>query len=703
MNEKSAVAVVVLVFATVLMGLAAVPVSPHVGSVVSRSPSVHTAAVHLAAAPAASRAVTHVTRSASPHPATTFSRTVLVESFTELWCEYCPFESQAMYALEHVYGTNTMISTELHPCVTGNYSNCYDNWPTLNGISDYRASAHVYAVSGYPSVYFDGGHPVVGGGGSTGGASVQQLESSYKSLIQNASKIPGNVSISQAVSLSTSAGGSHTVTVNATIDSGITGSYLALTYLAESIDQNYSGSGGMHDIGSVVRAAVINESVSLTSGQTTTVSGTIPVSSQWNPSHLFAITLVQQRSNLDIENANEVPVLGVSAGLSTQSVRAGLTTQLSLMAVNSTTNAPVAGASVALSLNGPGTVSPTSGTTGSNGVFEVNYTLPFSTQEEYANLTATLTPTSGTSTVETFGFVILASLAPSTPTALGLLPVNGAVQLQWTAPSSGGAGVTYNIYRATSSSGPFSELTSVGTTSVTDGGVSSGLTYWYVVNAENAAGFSANTTAVTASPLVGTATGLPSTVTWWLQLGTGTSEVFNETGDQPIALHVSPGVYDWTVGVDSYAYLAPTNPSGQVTVGTSAVPIPAVFTPNYAIFALTVTPEGAQVLLNGQPLTLANGAFTGQEMEGTYSLQVSSPGYQTNQSTVTLTPGNTSTLTVALHPIASTTTSTSSGGLSMLDIAALAGIVIAAVVAIVAAIVLSGRRGGPTNGRTGGQ
>ncbi|HYS55922.1 MAG TPA: Ig-like domain-containing protein [Thermoanaerobaculia bacterium] len=80
-----------------------------------------------------------------------------------------------------------------------------------------------------------------------------------------------------------------------------------------------------------------------------------------------------------------------------------------------------------------------------------------------------------------------ANLVASTPTSNG----NGSrrkINLSWTA-STDNVGVSgYQIWRATSSSGPFSQIATSATTSYTNTGLTSGTTYWYYVQAYDAAG-----------------------------------------------------------------------------------------------------------------------------------------------------------------------------------------------------------------------
>ena len=95
----------------------------------------------------------------------------------------------------------------------------------------------------------------------------------------------------------------------------------------------------------------------------------------------------------------------------------------------------------------------------------------------------------------------------ATPTAPAILPAvpanlqanagNAQVSLSWTASSGA---TSYNVQRSTASGGPY---TSVGTPTAptyTDTNVTDGTTYYYVVSAANAAGASANSNQVSATP-----------------------------------------------------------------------------------------------------------------------------------------------------------------------------------------------------------
>jgi hypothetical protein len=87
---------------------------------------------------------------------------------------------------------------------------------------------------------------------------------------------------------------------------------------------------------------------------------------------------------------------------------------------------------------------------------------------------------------------------PSAPTGLTAVGTNGAVNLNW---SAGAGAASYNVKRSTTS-GAEATIISVGTTSFSDTTVVNGTTYFYTVSSTNAAGESANSSEVSATPNV---------------------------------------------------------------------------------------------------------------------------------------------------------------------------------------------------------
>ena len=87
---------------------------------------------------------------------------------------------------------------------------------------------------------------------------------------------------------------------------------------------------------------------------------------------------------------------------------------------------------------------------------------------------------------------------PTAPTGLAATPGNTQVALSWTAPAVGNP-TSYNVLRGTNS-GIYPVTNTSSSTSYTDTGLANGTTYYYVVEAVNSAGTSANSTQVIATP-----------------------------------------------------------------------------------------------------------------------------------------------------------------------------------------------------------
>jgi hypothetical protein len=87
---------------------------------------------------------------------------------------------------------------------------------------------------------------------------------------------------------------------------------------------------------------------------------------------------------------------------------------------------------------------------------------------------------------------------PPTPTGLAAKAGNAQVTLAWNASSGA---VSYNVGRSTTTGGPYTTVGTPTATGFSDSTVTNGTTYFYVVNAANLAGPSANSAQVSATPL----------------------------------------------------------------------------------------------------------------------------------------------------------------------------------------------------------
>jgi hypothetical protein len=624
-----------------------------------------------------------VTHSRAPTPmAGGFPRTVLVETFTGVWCIHCPAESQALYKIDQNTNRNVLAIAELHTCAFAPPQPCLENYVPPDNTTNSRGSW--YNVCGFPDVFFDGQHDACGASDSE-----PQMQNQYQDQIANASMFPGNVSISQTATISYGNVKDHAV-----INSALEGNFSTITYLLEYIGKrNVSNGYGPHDLGWVVRSTILNHPQHYTLGGTTELNITGAIDPAWNHQNLSVITFVQNNSTKIVENANFALVesLATSVSGTPTSLPAGNSSTITVLVTNTSTGLGVSGASINLSSSIGGVLNPTSGVTAFDGSFTSTFTAPKVTATEEALITAQATAANYTDSTGAIALIVTPVFPPTVPTGLSVSPGTSQIALNWTAPLSGGGGVTYHVYRATTSTGSYSPVDITTSTTYVDTLLDLGQSYWYEVNAQGSGGFSPNTTAVAASPVTAVAHGLPPGDGWWLAIA---SQNFTSPTFAPISLYLGDGFYSYAFGPGSYAFVAP-EPFGDITVAGAALSFDADFSARFATLQGTVTPTGASVSLNGTAITVTDGSFSELEEAGVYSLVVTSPGYQTNTTIVTLTPGNTSNLDFNLARVqpGGGGVVSSNGGLSgdvMIALIAVAAVI--AVAAILGGIMLS-RRG----------
>ncbi len=148
---------------------------------------------------------------------------------------------------------------------------------------------------------------------------------------------------------------------------------------------------------------------------------------------------------------------------------------------------------------------------------------------------------------------------PAAPTGLTADSGNGFVTLFWTA--SAGA-TNYNIKRSITNGSGYTTVASRASTYYTDFAVSNGMTYYYVVSAQNALGESANSSQISAMP-----TGLASSVTFKSGVFTNDS-VLNLVGPENQELYgVTLG--DGKAQTTSNGYEFSSYPSTNISYGGS--------------------------------------------------------------------------------------------------------------------------------------
>lgn len=689
-----------LIFGIVLVGL----ISAQFAGVTSLSAGRATAGPSSApvrAVSVAPLAVAAIPPAAAPHhtapaDALTFPRTVLIETFTGVWCIHCPAESQALYYEDLHTNHNVVAIAELHSCAFApGQGPCLENFVPPDGTTNSRGS--FYNVCGFPDVFFDGIHDVCGASNSE-----SQMLGEYQNNIANASRYPGNVSIAQTAVLTTNFS-VNAVQVHLNITSGVTGTYNLVSYLLEYIGKTNQTVGyGPHSVGDVVRMTLRNHPINLTAGTTTPVALLQNINPAWNTLNFSVVSFVQLNTTKVVQNANLVPVTSEATTVSAlkTTLDSGGTTTVNVHVVNTSTGYPLAGATVALTSGGMGQFSPATGTTSSSGDFSAVYTAPHVTATQPIILTASVNATNYTADNATTTVLVNSLVPPTAVTGVVVTPGVGQVTLNWTSPSTGGIGVTYSIYQSPIQTGPYSLLTTTTSTNDVVSGLVAGSTLWFEVGAADTGGYAPNSSALAVTSVTVTPTGLPTGLGYWFAVD---SQNFSSLTGANLAVFMPSHVYLYMFGAASYAWLPSQAATGTVTVGTAPLSVVLAFSPRYAVLQGTISPASATVTVDGTALTVQSGAFSWTAQAGTYTLNASASGYASQTWTVVLTPGNLTTQALTLNSTGGGRglTSTNSGISGAEATELIAGAAVIGVVAVVAALVLMPKGGQGGGGRSG--
>lgn len=203
---------------------------------------------------------------------------------------------------------------------------------------------------------------------------------------------------------------------------------------------------------------------------------------------------------------------------------------------------------------------------------------------------------------------------PVVPTAVTAVAGNAQVNVGWSAVAGASS---YQVKRSTTNGGPYAVLASSVNASFVDGGVTNGVTYYYVVAAVGAAGTSANSMQASASPsagvvapvapigLVASAGNAQVTLTWLQSTGATSYQVKRALSSAgPFVLVGSPSTPTYTDsglsnGTLYFYVVVAVNASGVSanSAPASASPIQAAQLP-LAPTGLTSLGGNAQVMLN---------------------------------------------------------------------------------------------------------
>jgi rhamnogalacturonan endolyase len=251
--------------------------------------------------------------------------------------------------------------------------------------------------------------------------------------------------------------------------------------------------------------------------------------------------------------------------------------------------------------NNLGTIALTNTTTGTT------YTDFSPTNGSTYAYTVTAANASGTGGTSTAANAVPLAAAPTATPVLTVTPGTGQATLNWT-PVPGAVG--YVIEVATSPGGPYTLIASVTELTYVDTGLTTGVTYYYTVQATNSGGSSA-TSAVASSNAVlsppASLTAVPGntqiTLNWPAVVGaTGYSVQRSATTGGPYTQVGTSGGTSFTDngltnGIAYFYVVATTNADGTGTNSAQATATPIATVP-VAPTGLNATPGNAQVILN---------------------------------------------------------------------------------------------------------
>ncbi|EEF63046.1 hypothetical protein [Pedosphaera parvula] len=208
---------------------------------------------------------------------------------------------------------------------------------------------------------------------------------------------------------------------------------------------------------------------------------------------------------------------------------------------------------------------------------------------------------------DTYGDVVGYAPAPSAPTGLAAIPGVNAVSLSWDA-TSGATG--YKVLRGTSP-GVYTVTNSVASNTNYDNTTVGGTTYFYVVQATNASGAGANSSEVSATPMIAlpgvpaglTAIGTNGAVSLSWSAGTGAASYnvkrSTTSGTEVLIANTGSTSYSDTAVVNGTQYfytVSSTNAAGESADSSEASATPNV--PPAAPTGLTATAGNSQVSLS---------------------------------------------------------------------------------------------------------
>ncbi len=208
-----------------------------------------------------------------------------------------------------------------------------------------------------------------------------------------------------------------------------------------------------------------------------------------------------------------------------------------------------------------------------------------------------------------------------------------------------------------------------------------------------AANATLNVKFATPATLTFTETGLATGAAWSVSIVQGGVWTNATSTTASITFAAIVGSYNYSVSSTGYT----PSPATGTGVLPGSSPVAVTFTagaPQTGSLSLTVTTGGAAATVNGASVTLP---FSHAEAPGIYAIVVSASGYVTYYNNVSVSSGQTTTVSVTLTATSSSSGTSSTGGISTTGWALIAVLGLLAVVFLITTIMMSRRGRSPPN------
>jgi len=219
---------------------------------------------------------------------------VLLEIGTGTWCVYCP--GAAMGADDLIANNHPVAVIENH-----------NGDPFANQYSNARNS--FYGISGYPTAYFDGQNPHVGGSAS------QSLYPQYVAKVNARLAVPTSFKVDI---FGTNTGSQYNIKVRVQKVAAYTGNLVVHLALTESeIAYNWQNQNHLNFVNRLMVPNQNGTPLTIDVGQTVDIDLTFTFNNSWVAEHSELVAWVQNNSTKEVVHSNKVALLDLDPGAPT--------------------------------------------------------------------------------------------------------------------------------------------------------------------------------------------------------------------------------------------------------------------------------------------------------------------------------------------------------------------------------------------------